>query len=148
VKHYVLRYTNLFALTRIRRNCHSSGRNLFCTIHEKGYKNDCNNYREISLLLNGYRILSNIILARLIQYVSVIIGDHQCGFSCNRPTTDQIFYIREIIEKKWDYNGTGHQLFIDLKKAYDSVKREVLYNILLEFGIPTRLVRLMKMCLN
>jgi hypothetical protein len=41
-----------------------------------------------------------------------------------------------------------HQLFIDFKKAYDSVKREVLYNILLESGIPKKLVRLIKMCLN
>jgi hypothetical protein len=41
-----------------------------------------------------------------------------------------------------------HQLFIDFKKAYDSVKREVLYNILLEFSIPKKLVRLIKMCLN
>jgi hypothetical protein len=41
-----------------------------------------------------------------------------------------------------------HQLFIYFKKAYDSVKREVLYNILLEFHIPKRLVRLTKMCLN
>jgi hypothetical protein len=41
-----------------------------------------------------------------------------------------------------------HQLFIDFKKAYDSVKREVLYNIVLEFGIPEKLVRLIKMCLN
>jgi hypothetical protein len=41
-----------------------------------------------------------------------------------------------------------HQLFIDFKKAYDSVKREVLYNILLEFGIPKKPVRLIKMCLN
>jgi hypothetical protein len=41
-----------------------------------------------------------------------------------------------------------HQLFIDFKKAYDSVEREVLYNILLEFGIPKKLIRLIKMCLN
>jgi hypothetical protein len=41
-----------------------------------------------------------------------------------------------------------HQLFIDFKKAYDSVKREVLYIILLEFGIPKKLGRLIKMCLN
>jgi hypothetical protein len=41
-----------------------------------------------------------------------------------------------------------HQLFIDFKKAYDSVKREVLYNILLEFVTPKELVRLIKMCLN
>jgi len=41
-----------------------------------------------------------------------------------------------------------HQLFIDFKEAYDSVMKEVLYNILIEFGIPMKLVRLIKMCLN
>jgi hypothetical protein len=41
-----------------------------------------------------------------------------------------------------------HQLFIDFKEAYDSIKREDLYNILLEFGISKKLVRLIKMCLN
>jgi hypothetical protein len=41
-----------------------------------------------------------------------------------------------------------HYLFIDFKKAYDSVKREGVYNILLEFGTPKKLVRLIKMCLN
>jgi hypothetical protein len=41
-----------------------------------------------------------------------------------------------------------HQLFVDFKKAHDSVKRGVLYSILLEFGIPKKLVRLIKMCLN
>jgi hypothetical protein len=62
--------------------------------------------------------------------------------------TDQIFYIRQIIEKKWEYNGMVHQLFIDFKKAYDSINREILYNILLEFSIPKKLVRPVKMCLN
>jgi hypothetical protein len=62
--------------------------------------------------------------------------------------TDQIFYIQQILEKKWEYNRMVHQLFIDFKKAYDSIKREVLYSILLEFGIPKKLVRLIKMCLN
>ena len=41
-----------------------------------------------------------------------------------------------------------HQLFIDFKKAYDSVSREVLYNILIQFGIPMKLVRLIKLCLT
>jgi hypothetical protein len=40
------------------------------------------------------------------------------------------------------------QLLIDFKKAYDSVKEEVLYNILLETGIPKKLVMVIKMCLN
>ena len=41
-----------------------------------------------------------------------------------------------------------HQLFIDFKKAYDSVRKEVLYNILIEFGISMKLTRLGKMCLT
>ena len=41
-----------------------------------------------------------------------------------------------------------HELFIDFKKAYDSVRREVLYYILIEFGIPMKLVRLIKMSLS
>jgi hypothetical protein len=41
-----------------------------------------------------------------------------------------------------------HQLFIEFRKAYDSVKEEVLYSILLEFGIPKKLVKLIKMSLN
>jgi hypothetical protein len=61
---------------------------------------------------------------------------------------DQIFYLWQVLEKKWEYNGMVHQLFVGFKKAYDSIKGEVLYNILLEFGIPKQLVRLIKMCLN
>ena len=45
-------------------------------------------------------------------------------------------------------NDTVHHLFIGFKKAYDSDRRQVLYNILMEFGIPVELVRLIKMCLN
>jgi hypothetical protein len=50
--------------------------------------------------------------------------------------------------KNWEYNETVHQLSVDFKKAYNSVRRELLYNILTEFGIPMKLVRLIKMCLN
>jgi len=41
-----------------------------------------------------------------------------------------------------------HRLFIYFTEAYDSVRREVLCSILIEFGIPMRLIRLIKMCLN
>jgi hypothetical protein len=61
---------------------------------------------------------------------------------------DQLFYIGQILEKKWKHNGTVHQLFIDFKKAYNSVRREILYNILIKFGIPRKLVGLIQLCLN
>ena len=41
-----------------------------------------------------------------------------------------------------------HRFFINIKEAYDSVRRKVLYNILIEFGIPIQLVSLIKMCLT
>jgi hypothetical protein len=53
-----------------------------------------------------------------------------------------------MLEKKWEYNGTVHQQFIYFKKAHDSDSMEALYNILIEFGIPRKLVGLIKMCLN
>jgi hypothetical protein len=70
-----------------------------------------------ALLSTSYKILSNILLARLTPYADEILGDHQCGFRHNRSTTDQIFYIWQILEKKWEYSSTVHQLFIDIKKA-------------------------------
>jgi len=59
-----------------------------------------------------------------------------------------MFCIRQIFEKKWEYNEAVHQLFIDFKKSYDSVCREVSYNTFIEFGSPMKLVRLIKICLN
>ncbi|PNF28089.1 hypothetical protein B7P43_G12263 [Cryptotermes secundus] len=107
-------------------------------VHKKGDKTDRSNYRGISLLSTSYKILSNILLSRLSPYLVEIIRDQQCGFRRNRSTTDQIFYILQIMEL---------EKMRDFKKSYDSVRREVLYNILIEFGVPMKLVRLIKMCL-
>ena len=103
-------------------------------IHEKGDKTDCNNYRGISLLPTTYKILSNILLSRLTPYAEEIIGDYQCVFRRNRSTTDHLFCIRQMLEKKWEYNEAVHQLFIDFMKAYDSVRREVYIILLWSLG--------------
>jgi hypothetical protein len=102
--------------------------------------------QHVTILTTSYKILSNILLSRLSPFVDEIIRDHQCGFRRNRLTTDQMYCIRQILEKKWEYNI--HQLFVDFKKACDSVRMEVLYNILIEFGIPMKLVRIIKTYLN
>jgi len=117
-------------------------------IYKKVDKTDCSNYNGISLLPTTYKILSNILLLRLTPYANEIIGDNESGFPHNRSTTHQILCICETHKTKWEYNEAVHQLFIDFKKAYDSVRREDLYNILIEFGIPMKLLRLIKMCLT
>jgi len=74
-------------------------------VNKKGDITDCSNYRSISLLPTTYKILSNILLSRLIPYAEEIIGDRQCGFRRDRSTIDHIFCIRQILEKKWEYSG-------------------------------------------
>ena len=63
-----------------------------------------------------------------------------CGFnSVNFDITVRLLII---------YPAFIHQLLIDFKKAYDSVRRGFLCNILIEFDIPIIVVRLIKVCLN
>jgi hypothetical protein len=87
-------------------------------------------------------------LPKLTPKAEEIIGDHQCGFRLNISKNDHIICILQMLEKKWEYNEAVHQLFIDLRKDYDSVRREDMYNILIEFGIPMKMERLIKMCLT
>nr|XP_042912784.1 uncharacterized protein LOC122272834 [Parasteatoda tepidariorum] len=75
-------------------------------------------------------------------YVENIIGEYQCSFRKGRSTTDQIFCIRQILEKTRELGiGTPH-LFVDFKTAYDSVNRKRLIEAMQEFNIPDKLVRL------
>jgi hypothetical protein len=106
-------------------------------IHKKSYETDCSNYQAISLLPTSYKILSTILLSRLTPYADEIIGKHQRGFRPNIKTTAQIFYIRQIMENM-EYKSRVHQLSTNFKKAYESVTKEVLYNILIEFRIPVK----------
>jgi hypothetical protein len=58
--------------------------------------------------------------------------------STKRSTIEHIFCFRQILKKHWEYDETLHQLFVDFKKAYDSVKREMLYNILIQFWVSMK----------
>jgi hypothetical protein len=52
--------------------------------------------------------------------------------------------MRQTLDTKWEYNQAVHQLFVDFNKTCDLVRRAVLYNILIEFGIALKLVRPIK----
>jgi hypothetical protein len=105
-------------------------------IYKKGDKTDCNNYRGISLLSTSYNILPDILLSRLSPYIRVdeIIAHHQCRFRRKNSTTDQILCIRQLLQKEWKLNTTVCKLFIDFKKAHDSVRRKSIEYILIELG--------------
>ena len=76
------------------------------------------------------------------------MGIINVGFDATGQLLTMYSALVKYVRKKWEYSEAVHQLFINFKKAYDSVRREVFYNILIDYGIPMKLVRLIKMCLN
>jgi sorting nexin-29 len=59
-------------------------------------------------------------------------------------TTNQIFALSQIMEKTVEYQNGVHHLFIDFKSAYDSIDRQKLLCAIMEFGIPLKLIILVK----
>ena len=113
-------------------------------ILKKGDKMVCGNYRGITLLSCVYKIFAKILYRRLTPYTNEILGEYQCGFRGGRSTTDHLFTIRQILEKSWEFNINHWHMFVDFKQAYDSVHRPSMWKILREFGIPIKIVNLVK----
>jgi len=114
-------------------------------IHKKGDKTNCQNYRGISPSSVIYKVFANILAKRLSPYTKRIIRNYQCGFRRDRSTVDQIFALRSLLGKCYEYNTIFHELFIDFKQAHDSINREKLILILQEFKIPKKLINLIGM---
>ena len=117
---------------------------VICPIHKKGCKMTCSNYRGISLLPSAYKVLSKILSSRLEPLAEAFLSEYQAGFRRQRSTSDQLFSIRQIVQKSYEMNVETHHLFIDFKAAYDSIDREGLWNIMAEFHFPHRMIRLLK----
>jgi hypothetical protein len=83
-------------------------------IFKKGDERDPKNYRGISVLNTSYKIYSKIINKKL--------KGHLC--------TDATFCLKLLIEKRREYNFDTHLLFLDYEKAFGSVQRQILFNIL------------------
>ena len=63
------------------------------------------------------------------------LEDGQCGFGPGRSTTDQIFTLKRIFEKSWEYGKDLFACFVDFEKAYDRVPRDKLWKVLQEYGV-------------
>jgi sorting nexin-29 len=119
-----------------------------CLIHKKGDKSECNNYKGITLLNSMYKIMTSLINMRIMQIAGDSLGEYQCGFHKGRSTMDQIFVLRQTIEKFHEYGKDLHILFIDYKKAFNNVRRSKLTETMHEMGIATKLINLTMMTLH
>jgi hypothetical protein len=89
-----------------------------------------------TLLNVAYEVFSGILQRRLSCYAEEILGKYQCGFHPGRSTIDQIFVMRQSMEKCFEHDVNLHMLFIDFQQAFDSIRRRELLNAMEGFGIP------------
>ena len=111
---------------------------------KKGDRMRCDNYRGISLLKALGKVLSLILLERLKKIIEPQLLEAQCGFREGRGTTDQIWAIRQLVEKSLEHRSELCMCFIDLSKVYDSVNREAMMAVLRKYGVPCHMVSLIE----
>jgi sorting nexin-29 len=108
----------------------------------------CNNYRGISRLNAIYKVFTTILAKYIELFAENILSVCRCGFRQGRSTTDRIFTTRQVLEKCYEQNINTHQLYRDFKQTCDSINRKFIYEAMVEFGIPSKLISLTKMTLE
>jgi hypothetical protein len=118
-------------------------------IHKKGdRKKQCNNYRGISLCNITYKIFEILLYNQLSEIIKPEIGNYQMGFRPNRSTVDNILIVRQIYEKCSEYNFDLHSIFIDFSYAFDTVNRDLIYNSVIKYNVPDKLIKLLKLTIH
>jgi predicted phosphoadenosine phosphosulfate sulfurtransferase len=102
---------------------------------------DPENYRGINILNTCYKIYSKILNIKLQSYSEEFITETQNGFRKGRSCTDRTFCLKLLFEKRREYNLETHLLFIDYEKAFDSVQRHILFDILKYRNITDTLLK-------
>lgn len=114
------------------------------TIFKKGDRENCNNYRGISLLSIASKIFARILLDRLLTLAEDVLPESQCGFRPSRGTIDMIFCARQLQEKSLEQQQPIMFIFWDLKKAFDKVPRPAMWAVLARYGCPPDFVKLVR----
>ena len=84
-------------------------------------------------------------LIRLLTYVvDTVVSESQCGFRRARSTTDIIFVPRLVQEKCREQHRDIFIAFTDLTKAFDTVNRELLWQVLGKFGCPPHFLSILR----
>ena len=105
--------------------------------HKKGSTKDVNNYRPISLLSTFSKIMEKLMASRLNNFLELhsIFYPEQYGFRAGSSTTHSLISIIETIKNTIENKKYGCGVFIDLKKAFDTVNHEILLQKLEHYGI-------------
>lgn len=103
---------------------------IISSIYKKGNKNRCENYRGVTVTSSIGRLYGRLLARRIEKEIQ--IPEEQSGFTTGRSCTDNIFILRQLIEKKIMRGREAHLVFVDVTKAYDNVPLSVLFKILEE----------------
>ena len=116
-------------------------------LHKKKDRTECSNCRGLSLVAHAGKVLLKIVANRLGDFCedAGILPEEQCGFRPQRSTTDMMFVVRRLQELGRTSNTSLDTCFIDLAKAYDSVDRVLLWELLARFGVPPRMIKVIRM---
>ena len=109
-------------------------------IPKKGDLQRCDNWRGISLLDVVGKVFARVIQERLQVIAESLLPESQCGFRKGRGCCDMIFVARQLLEKAREHKDDLSTLFVDLRKAYDSVPREALWRVLERCDVPPRML--------
>ena len=106
-------------------------------------------YRGITLTSIAAKIYNALLHNRIEHKIDNILRKNQNGFQINRSTTSQILTIRRFLEGIWAKNLRATILFVDFTKAFDSIHRGKMEQILLAYGLPKETVAaIMILCRN
>ena len=111
---------------------------------KKGDLSQCSDCRGINLLSVTGKVFNGVILERVKDTVDSQLWDRQAGFRKNRSCRDQMATLRIIVEQFLEWSSSLYINFVDYEKAFDSVDGETLWKLLWHYGIPTKLVSLIK----
>ena len=107
---------------------------------KKGDLRLAKNFRGITLTSIAAKIYNALLRNHIEPKIDNILRKNQNGFRRNRSTTSQILTIRRILEGVRAKNLQATLIFVDFTKAFDSIHRGKMEQILLAYGIPKETV--------
>lgn len=117
---------------------------LIVKIPKKGDLTHCENWRGITLLNTINKILATVIMHRLSDTIEPSLRKEQAGFRPGRSCVDHINTLRIIIEQSLEWRSPLYLLFIDFRRAFDSLNHNAIWKILTQRGVPPKILNIIK----